>query len=175
MRGGVFNPVAFRFIMANGHPDHDTIATVRRRFLREIEGLIVRVLEMAREMGFLLKLGMAADKTRQVGWSPGRALGAISEGEGFRNHRNAVCAGVSALHRIRFRTQAFLGRVRRSPPNNLLHRFGERHGSPLTTGNVCLPCRQRRTGVPPRKHRLARTSSSPAQNRSSTRGCLVRA
>jgi hypothetical protein len=66
MRGGVFNPVAFRFITANGHPDHDTIATVRRRFLREIEGLIVRVLEMAREMGFLLKLGMAA--TRRVRW-----------------------------------------------------------------------------------------------------------
>jgi hypothetical protein len=41
----------------------------------EIEGLIVRVLELAREMG-LLKLGTAADETRQVGWSTGRGLGA---------------------------------------------------------------------------------------------------
>ena len=54
-----YDSVAFRFITANGHPDHDTIATFRRRFLREIEGLFVRVLELAREMG-LLKLGMVA-------------------------------------------------------------------------------------------------------------------
>src|ERR1700675_3275481 len=43
--------VAFRFIAANQHPDHDTIATFRRRFLKQIEGLFVRVLELAREMG----------------------------------------------------------------------------------------------------------------------------
>src|SRR6202795_3391659 len=48
--------VAFRFIAANQHPDHDTIATFRRRFLKQIEGLFVRVLELAREMG-LLKMG----------------------------------------------------------------------------------------------------------------------
>ena len=44
---------------ANEHPDHDTIATFRRRFLKDIEGLFVRVLELAREMG-LLKLGTVA-------------------------------------------------------------------------------------------------------------------
>ena len=54
-----YNSVAFRFIAANDHPDHDTIATFRRRFLKEIEGLFVRVLELAREMG-LLKLGTVA-------------------------------------------------------------------------------------------------------------------
>jgi transposase len=51
--------VAFRFIAANEHPDHDTIATFRRRFLEEIEGLFVQVLVLAREMG-LLKLGTVA-------------------------------------------------------------------------------------------------------------------
>jgi hypothetical protein len=51
-----YDSVAFRFIAANDHPDHDTIATFRRRFLKDIEGLFVRVLELAREMG-LLKLG----------------------------------------------------------------------------------------------------------------------
>lgn len=51
-----YDSVAFRYIAAGSHPDHDTLATFRRRFLGEIEGLFVQVLEMAREMK-LLKLG----------------------------------------------------------------------------------------------------------------------
>lgn len=51
--------VAFRFIAANQHPDHDTIAVFRRRFLKQIEPLFVQVLTMAREMG-VLKLGTVA-------------------------------------------------------------------------------------------------------------------
>jgi transposase len=51
--------VAFRFIAANEHPDHDTIANFRRRFLKQIEALFVQVLSMAREMG-VLKLGTVA-------------------------------------------------------------------------------------------------------------------
>src|SRR5580698_3663876 len=59
-----YDSVAFRFISGNEHPDHDTIATFRRRFLKEIEGLFVRVLELAREMG-LLKMGtLALDGTK---------------------------------------------------------------------------------------------------------------
>src|SRR5712671_5765203 len=54
-----YDSVAFRFITANEHPDHDTIATFRRRFLKDIEGLFVRVLELAREMG-MLKMGTVA-------------------------------------------------------------------------------------------------------------------
>ena len=51
--------VAFRFIVANEHPDHDTIAAFWRRFLKEIEGLFVQVLMLARETG-VLKLGTVA-------------------------------------------------------------------------------------------------------------------
>ncbi len=51
-----YDSVAFRFIAANDHPDHDTIATFRRRFLKEIEKLFVEVLQLAREMG-VLKMG----------------------------------------------------------------------------------------------------------------------
>ena len=51
-----YNSVAFRFIAANDHPDHDTIATFRRRFLKDIEKLFVAVLQLAREMG-VLKMG----------------------------------------------------------------------------------------------------------------------
>ena len=54
-----YDSVAFRFIAANQHPDHDTIAAFRRRFLEQIEALFVQVLLMAREMG-LLKLGTVA-------------------------------------------------------------------------------------------------------------------
>jgi transposase len=51
--------VAFRYVAANQHPDHDTIATFRRRFLKQIEALFVQVLGVAREMG-VLKLGTVA-------------------------------------------------------------------------------------------------------------------
>jgi transposase len=51
-----YDSVAFRFIAANDHPDHDTIAAFRRRFLKEIEALFVEVLQVAREMG-VLKMG----------------------------------------------------------------------------------------------------------------------
>jgi len=54
-----YDSVAFRFIAANDHPDHDTIATFRRRFLKEIEALFVEILELAREMG-VLKMGTVA-------------------------------------------------------------------------------------------------------------------
>ena len=48
--------MAFRYIAAGSHPDHDTLATFRRRFIDELAGLFVQVLEMATEMK-LLKLG----------------------------------------------------------------------------------------------------------------------
>jgi transposase len=51
-----YDSVAVRFIAANEHPDHDTIAAFRRRFLKEIAGLFIQVLLLAREMG-MLKLG----------------------------------------------------------------------------------------------------------------------
>ena len=54
-----YDSVAFRFIAANDHPDHDTIATFRRRFLKDIEALFVKVLLLAREMG-VLKMGTVA-------------------------------------------------------------------------------------------------------------------
>src|SRR6202163_124627 len=59
-----YDSVAFRFIAANDHPDHDSIATFRRQFLQEIEALFVKVLLLAREMG-VLKMGtMALDGTK---------------------------------------------------------------------------------------------------------------
>jgi len=51
-----YDSVAFRYLAAGTHPDHDTLATFRRRFLGEFSELFVQVLELAREMK-LLKLG----------------------------------------------------------------------------------------------------------------------
>ncbi len=51
-----YDSVAFRFISANTHPDHDTIATFRKRFLEQLKPLFTQILTLAREMG-LLKLG----------------------------------------------------------------------------------------------------------------------
>jgi len=48
--------VAFRFICANQHPDHDSIATFRSRFLSEIKCLFIQILRVGHEMK-LLKLG----------------------------------------------------------------------------------------------------------------------
>ena len=56
--------LAFRYIAANTHPDHDTLCAFRQRFLPEIERLFVEVLGIAKEMK-LLKLGtIALDGTK---------------------------------------------------------------------------------------------------------------
>ena len=59
-----YDSVAFRFIAANDHPDHDTIATFRRRFLKEIEKLFVEVLQLAGEMGVLRMGTIGLDGTK---------------------------------------------------------------------------------------------------------------
>jgi transposase len=48
--------VAFRYIAANLHPDHDTLANFRKTFLVELEDLFVQVLAYAQTMK-LIKLG----------------------------------------------------------------------------------------------------------------------
>ena len=56
--------IAFRYIAGNEQPDHDSLCTFRRRFLKEIEALFVQVLIIARQMK-LLKLGtIALDGTK---------------------------------------------------------------------------------------------------------------
>lgn len=51
-----YDSVAFRFIAANAHPDHDTIAVFRKRFLPQLKALFVQILLIANEAG-VLKLG----------------------------------------------------------------------------------------------------------------------
>jgi len=56
--------IAFRDIVANEQPDHDSLCAFRKRFLKEIEALFVQVLGIARQMK-LLRLGtIALDGTK---------------------------------------------------------------------------------------------------------------
>ena len=54
-----YDSVAFRYIAGNEHPDHDTIASFRKRFLPQIAALFVEVLKLAHTMG-MLKMGTVA-------------------------------------------------------------------------------------------------------------------
>ena len=59
-----YDSVAFRYVAADMHPDHDTLNSFRKRFLKEIEALMVQVLLIARTMG-VMKLGhIALDGTK---------------------------------------------------------------------------------------------------------------
>jgi transposase len=56
--------VAFRFLTADEHPDHDTIADVRKRHLKTLAGLFTQALLLCEKDG-LVKLGhVAVDKTK---------------------------------------------------------------------------------------------------------------
>ena len=44
-----YDSLAFRYIACNRHPDHDTLATFRRRFGQEFHSAFVQVLQVARE------------------------------------------------------------------------------------------------------------------------------
>lgn len=56
MEKNTYDSLAYRFICTNTHPDHDTIANFRKRFLKELGELFVQILLVAQRMG-LLKLG----------------------------------------------------------------------------------------------------------------------
>ena len=64
LENATYDSVAFRFVAANEHPDHDTLNTFRKRFLKEIEGLMVQVLLIARTMGVLNLGNIALDGSK---------------------------------------------------------------------------------------------------------------
>jgi len=59
-----YDSVAFRYIAANTHPDHDTIATFRKRFLPQLEVLFVQILLIAKDTGFLKVGKVSLDGTK---------------------------------------------------------------------------------------------------------------
>ncbi len=75
--------LAFRFICANRHPDHDSIATFRRRFAKELKGCFTQILMIAAMTG-AFKLGKisldgtkvkaCASKHRALSWEHANKL-----------------------------------------------------------------------------------------------------
>ncbi len=51
-----YESVPFRYIAANLHPDHDTIASFRKQFLKQLDAIFLQILIIASEMG-IVKLG----------------------------------------------------------------------------------------------------------------------
>jgi transposase len=82
--------IAFRFICANTHPDHRTIADFRKRFLAELEALFTEILLIAQAMG-LVKLGTVsldgtkikanASKHKALSWAHANRLEEQLKGE----------------------------------------------------------------------------------------------
>lgn len=72
-----YENIPFRFIAGGMHPDHDTIATFRKRFLSDIKEVFVQVLVVAQQLDYL-KLGIIsldgskvhadASKSKAVSW-----------------------------------------------------------------------------------------------------------
>ena len=62
-----YDSVAFRYLSGDEHPDHDTIANFRKRFLAELERLFKQILVLAKTMG-VLRLGrVSLDGTKMQG------------------------------------------------------------------------------------------------------------
>jgi transposase len=59
-----YESIPFRFIAGNWHPDHDTIAHFRSRFLESIQELFVQVLVLAVEAGVLQVADISLDGTK---------------------------------------------------------------------------------------------------------------
>jgi transposase len=70
-----YDDVAFRYLAADQHPDHDTIANFRQEHLKALAGLFVQVLCLCQRVG-LVKLGhVAIDGTKLwANASPHRSL-----------------------------------------------------------------------------------------------------
>jgi len=59
-----YDSVPFRYISRGYHPDHDTIATFRKRFLVEIEDVFKQILLIAHELGQLKMGTVSLDGTK---------------------------------------------------------------------------------------------------------------
>jgi len=59
-----YDSVAFRFIAANMHPDHDTIATFRKNFSGMLEGIFLQILKIAQAAGCLTLGNVSLDGSK---------------------------------------------------------------------------------------------------------------
>lgn len=74
-----YESVAVRYLCANHHPDHDTIARFRRENQRLFQSCFAQVLLLAREMGVLRVGAVSVDGTRMAGAGSKRAVRRLEE------------------------------------------------------------------------------------------------
>ena len=86
-----YDSVAFRYIAANQHPEHDTIATFRRRFVTEVRACFEQILLIAAESG-MLKIGrVSIDGTKvKANASKHHALSYAHAGKLERRIKNEI-------------------------------------------------------------------------------------
>lgn len=85
-----YDSVAMRFVAGNQHPDHDTIANFRKRFLKELSELFAEILKFARAAGLLsvgkvsldgTKIQANASKHSAMSWEHANKIEAQLRGE----------------------------------------------------------------------------------------------
>ncbi len=64
LEAATYESVPFRYIAANSHPDHDTIADFRARFLPQLGEIFQQLLVLASETGFLAMGHVSVDGTK---------------------------------------------------------------------------------------------------------------
>lgn len=74
----IYDSVAFRYIAAGSHPNHNTLTTLRRRFIDELCDLFVQALELAKQMKFLKMGTVRPDGTKIAANASHRATGTSS-------------------------------------------------------------------------------------------------
>lgn len=86
-----YEDVAFRYLAADEHPDHDTLAEFRKRHLEALAGLFVQVLQLCQRAG-LVKLGhVAIDGSKiQANASKHKAMSYERMGEAEKKLREEV-------------------------------------------------------------------------------------
>jgi hypothetical protein len=160
-----FDSVAFRYVAANTHPDHDSLATFRRRFLKEVEALFVQVLVLAREMKLLkrghialngTKIKANASKHTALSWAHANKIEAQLRQEvqtllalAEKADRASVPDGMDVPAEIARREDRLAEIANASPPTRQRHEPTTRSsrwrtGRARKKGEPCIACASRR-------------------------------
>jgi transposase len=93
IQGKTFEDVAFRFLSADEHPDHSTLAEFRKRHLEALADLFTQALKLCQKAG-LVKLGhVAIDGTKlQANASKHKAMSYGRMGEGEQKLKDEIDA-----------------------------------------------------------------------------------
>ena len=157
--------MAFRYLCANTHPDHRTIADFRQRFLDELAALFTQVLLIAQAMG-LVKLGTVsldgtkikanASKHKVLSWEHANRLEEQLKGEVDELMRRAE--------------QTYNAQAGVDPEMHLSvaqhvtdHTSDKQEVPPALEHLAALPAFFRRGPSPARRHRLSQRSESQSR------------